>query len=263
MAGTVDKLTKNFVAKYWNDSSNLSKHQKLKNAFVNAISDGYWTVGMRLPTESKLTELTPCSLGTVQRALRDLAVDCLIERHRGSGSVVADMNGKLSDPWHIRYENTEDGSSPYYELQTRFLSRVSSNAKGLWSTILDQGNEQITKIDRRFVVDGRIEIYSEFYTLSTRFPEFMELPTDKMDGLNFKKLIANRYKAPTQKVRQHLRFQKTPDHVANLCGRPAGGISPVLNVVAYTLSGEPIFYQDFFLPLKEGNLDLGVAVRGL
>ncbi|MFV0244139.1 MAG: hypothetical protein ACK5IB_03835 [Qingshengfaniella sp.] len=38
-------------------------------------------------------------------------------------------------------------------------------------------------------------------------------------------------------------------------------MSPVLNVGAYPPGGQPIYYQDFFLPLEDGQLDLGFAMR--
>lgn len=261
MSTAAQELARQFVSLYWRDDLDLPKHERLRKAFAHSIADGFWRAGMRLPTEADLVHTTPCSLGTIQRALRDLAADGLIERRRGSGSVVANLNGKLSDPWHIRYIKTRSPRVEYQSLHTRVLSRRQVRARGPWSDVLGQRNESATRVDRLFTVDGRIRIYAEFYALSSRFPEFMSLPLESMDGLNFKKMIGDRYHAPTHKVHQTLRFQATPPHVAEVCGAPAGGVSPVLNVVSYPLSGEPIYWQDFFLPLDEGELDLGFAMR--
>ncbi|MDD9725386.1 GntR family transcriptional regulator [Roseovarius sp. SK2] len=253
--------TEDFIDRYWNDDSNQPKHERLKQAFTLAIAEGFWLTGMRLPTEAELARYTPCSLGTVQRALRGLSSDGLIDRRRGSGSVVVDLDGRLSDPWHIRYVAPQDSPDKYLELHTRIVSRKEVFEQGPWNEELGETGGSVTKIDRIFALSGGINVYSEFYALTSRFPEFLELPQDKLNGLNFKKLIAAKYKSPTQKVRQRLSFVPTPDHVAQSCGIPAGGISPVLNVLSFPLIGEAIYYQDFYLPMGEGVLDLGFAIR--
>lgn len=261
MSDTQRSKTEAFVSRYWDEEAELPKHEKLRQAFSTSISEGYWSAGMHLPTEADLVRNTPCSLGTVQRALRDLAAEGLIERRRGSGSVVADLMGKLNDPWHIRYVDPTTGGDGYYSLRTTMVKREKLAETGPWSTVLRQGDELVTKIERIFIVDERIRIYSEFYTLSSLFPEFMNLPETELNGLNFKRLISQRYRVPTHKVHQSLRFVKTPPNVATQCGTPTGSMSPLLNVVAYPPDGDPIYYQDFFLPVIEERLDLGFAVR--
>jgi GntR family transcriptional regulator len=257
------QMTEEFISRFWSEKGAMPKHERLKRAFSESIKEGFWRAGTRLPTEAGLVEASPCSLGTVQRALRELAADGLIERRRGSGSVVADLDGKLSDPWHIRYVKNQVEPTEYYTIHTKVLSRDLKMATGPWSKILDQNDTPIVKVDRIFTVASGKNIYAEFYALASRFPEFLELPLSDMDGLNFKQMIGKRYKSPTHKVHQTLRFLPTPDHVAEACGTPNGGISPILNVVSYPLNGEPIYYQDFYLPIEEGELDLGVAVRSL
>ncbi|MEZ5652000.1 MAG: GntR family transcriptional regulator [Burkholderiaceae bacterium] len=261
MSNAAQELAQQFVTRYWREDLSLPKHERLRLAFASSIADGFWRSGMRLPTEAELAHTTPCSLGTIQRALRELAADGLIERRRGSGSVVADLTGKLADPWHIRYIRSRSPRTEYFALHTRVLSRRQIRSVGRWSEVLGQNKESVTRVDRLFTVDGRIDIYAEFFALSSRFPEFMSRPMASMDGLNFKKMIGDRYHAPTHRVHQTLRFQPTPAHVAEVCGMPAGGMSPVLNVVSYPLSGEPIYMQDFYLPLDAGELDLGFAIR--
>lgn len=253
--------TEEFIFRYWSAEETEPKHERLKQAFTLSIAEGFWSPGMRLPTEADLVRHTPCSLGTIQRALRGLAAEGLIDRRRGSGSVVADLDGRLSDPWHIRYVAPEGSSEDYLVLHTRLVARKEISEPGPWSAELGEVGSSVTKIDRIFALSGEINVYSEFYALTSRFPEFLELSPDQMNGLNFKKLIAAKYKSPTQKVHQRLSFRPTPRHVAATCGIPDGGNSPVLNVVSFPVTGEPIYYQDFYLPVGAGTLDLGFAIR--
>lgn len=261
MSSLTEELTKEFVSKYWKEQPEIPKHERLKLAFSESILDGFWARGARLPTEADLVANTPCSLGTIQRALRELSLEGLIKRRRGSGTVVAYLGGKLSDPWHIRYLDKNSKTDKYLTLKTRFISRKIVHQRGPWSDVLRQDDEPAIKIDRIFTVDDRIDIYSEFYALKSRFPEFLELPESKLNGLNFKKLVAARYRAPVNKVRQHLRFE-TPRQRVQDCGIcQSNGLVAVLNVIAYPLSGEAIYYQDFFLPSVEAELDLGFAMQ--
>ena len=74
-----------FLKRYWPQQDDLPKHERLRQAITASIADGYWVAGARLPTESEWAAETPCSLGTVQRALRSLVDDGLILRRRGRG----------------------------------------------------------------------------------------------------------------------------------------------------------------------------------
>ena len=46
-----------------------------REAVLAAIDQGLWQRGAKLPTESEFVAATPSSLGTVQRAMRELAED--------------------------------------------------------------------------------------------------------------------------------------------------------------------------------------------
>ena len=48
------------------------KYARLSDAIEQAIERGEWKPGEKLPKESALAEVTPFSLGTVQRAYRQL-----------------------------------------------------------------------------------------------------------------------------------------------------------------------------------------------
>lgn len=69
-------------------SSDELKHRRIANGLREAIADGRYPVGARLPSESRLVAQHGVSRPTVTRALDDLAAAGLIERRAGSGSYV-------------------------------------------------------------------------------------------------------------------------------------------------------------------------------
>jgi len=249
-----------FVRRYWPDGAQ-PKHEKLRQAFKVSIMDGYWSPGARLPTEAQLVACTPCSLGTVQRALRSLVADGIIERRRGSGSVVADLNRPIEEPWHMRFLADDTGTSRYLPVFTSVVDRKVSADSGPWSADIDQRGRPVMRIDRLFAINDEIRIHAVFYAVAERFPELLELPEAALESTNFKLFIARRYHVPVHKVRQKVRFEVPDPWIVANSDCAAGVPAMVLNVVAHTLSGEPIYYQDFFVPPTRYPLDLGVATR--
>ncbi len=250
-----------FVRRFWIDDNSVPKHERLKRAIVAAISDGFWQPGARLPSESALTAATPCSLGTVQKALRDLAADGLIERRRGSGTVVARLAGSMEEPWHMRFLDDASGADgAYLTVFNRVLRREVTARRGHWSAHLGQDAKAVVTIERCFEIDNRFQVHAAFYALADRFPELVQTPERMLDGTNFKLLIGRRYRIPVRKVRQSLRFEHPSPAVAQTTGADPAHPLPVLGVAAYALGDEPVYYQDFFIPPSEFRLDLGVDV---
>jgi len=251
-----------FVRRFWIDDGSLPKHERLKRAFITAISEGFWQPGARLPSESELAAVTPCSLGTVQKALRDLAGDGLIERKRGSGTVVARLGGPIEEPWHMRFfDEASAQHGAYLSVFNHVLHRAVTRCKGPWSAHIGQNDAPVVRIDRCFVIDSRFQVHAVFYALADRFPELVETPERMLDSTNFKLFIGRRYRIPVRKVRQSLRFEHPSPAVAETTRADPDHPMPVLSVVAYALGDEPVYYQDFYIPPSEFQLDLGVDVR--
>lgn len=250
-----------FVRRYWPEQAALPKHEKLRQAIATSIVEGYWAPGARLPAELEWVEATPCSLGTVQRALRTLVSDGFIRRRRGSGTVVTDLSRTVEEPWHMRFIDPKFPDRGYVPVTTRMVSRRIIRRKGPWSEAINQGSGGAVKIERVWTITGTIEAYSIFYALAGRFPELESEPLSSLNGTNFKAFIARRHHLPVHRVRQHMRFEDPPKPVTTNCHWPEGVTAAVLNVVAYSLDGEPMYYQDFYIPPSRFTLDLGTPTR--
>ena len=73
-------------------TSDLAAYQQVK-AFVKAqIACGIWRSGDAVPSESALQQQFGISRMTANRAIRELAVEGLVTRIQGSGTVVAQLN---------------------------------------------------------------------------------------------------------------------------------------------------------------------------
>ena len=68
--------------------ADLSKHERIRQTLIEAIANGQYEPGQRLPSESALVKTFGASRPTVNRALRDLQLSGVIDRRAGSGSYV-------------------------------------------------------------------------------------------------------------------------------------------------------------------------------
>ncbi len=64
-------------------------YQQIKQYILDAIHNGEWTAGMAIPTEISLADKFAVSRMTVNRALKELSEEKVLERRQGSGTFVA------------------------------------------------------------------------------------------------------------------------------------------------------------------------------
>lgn len=67
-------------------------YQRIKQAILANIHAGHWKVGDSIPTEHALTEQFGVSRMTVNRALKELSEEKVLERRQGSGTFVAQQH---------------------------------------------------------------------------------------------------------------------------------------------------------------------------
>lgn len=250
-----------FLRRYWSGYEDLPKHERLRQAIRASIFDGYWSPGAKLPTESEWAKETPCSLGTVQRALRNLVDDGLILRRRGSGTTVATLSTQIQEPWHFLFRKAGDDKGDLVPVFTRVIDRTVSPETGPWSDKIDQKGHDVVRIDRIVTVDQALEVYAVFRAIAGRFPELVEPPISELDGANLHEVMAAHHHMPVHRIQQTLRVETPPGWVVANCDWPRGAHASVVNVVAFSVDGRPMYYQDFYIPPSNYELDLGTRIK--
>ncbi|MGP4848192.1 GntR family transcriptional regulator, partial [Marinobacter sp. 1Y8] len=67
----------------------IPAYQRIKNAILDNIHSGKWQAGNAISTEMALAEEFGVSRMTVNRALKELSEERVLERRQGSGTFVA------------------------------------------------------------------------------------------------------------------------------------------------------------------------------
>jgi len=233
------------------DRSGLPKYQRLTNVLVDGISRGLWRPGDRLPAEEELTELTPYSLGTVQRALRHLAEQGLVVRQHGLGSFVAEMRRRLQDPWHCRFIG-DDGVSvlPIY---TKAIHRIEVTGKGSWTKYLGAGS-RVMRVDRMINVNEEFDIFSRFYADRTLLARLWNTPMERLHGANFKELITKQCQLPITQITHLVRVERFDSEVCGMLEVPKNTNGMFMRAIANAGHNLTVYYQEFFIPPNNRSL---------
>ena len=93
-------------------------YQQIKKTIADRISNGDWAAGQKLPSENELVSALDVSRMTINRALRELTQQGLINRVHGLGSFVADLprHASLIELQDIALEVADSGKHHKSEL---------------------------------------------------------------------------------------------------------------------------------------------------
>lgn len=232
-----------FEALYQPDRSGLPKYQRLVNTMLEAIKRGLWRPGDRLPAEEELTQMTPYSLGTVQRALRDLADQGLVVRQHGLGSFVAEKPRELQNPWHCRFV-ADDGFSvlPIY---SKAIQRVVVETTGPWTRYLGTENREVMRLDRVISVNNEFKVFSRFYADRLLLKRLWEMPMDRLHGANFKQMIAEQCQLPITDITHLVSIARFDDDACEHIDQSPETSGLFMQAVARAGRDVCVYYQEF------------------
>lgn len=235
-------------------SPELPRYAQMREVLIAAIAAGYWKQGEQLPNENVLTGMTPFSLGTIQRALRALAEEGMLERKQGAGSFVTRSSRLLPYPLHCRF--LDDAKNGFLPVFSTTLRRGRAPRTGPWVGRIDDADSRIIQIDRRIDVNHEFLVYSRFFASERNLGSLLKCPLRKLDGQNFKLMIAEEMNLPITSIANHVRAQALPDAAARVVGVRPGTIGLHLEAIAAS-ANRAVYLQDFFIPPTERVLAIG------
>jgi len=232
----------------------LPKYARLREALLAAIADGLWAPGARLPDEQTLARSTPFSLGTVQKALRELAGAGVVTRQQGRGTFVAQrpVRDSLDTPLHLRFEDDAGASLTVYP---HIVCREPAGLRGPWSEALAAPHDCL-RIDRVHSVADEFSVFTSFFVDARAYPVFATWPLRRLHARNFKHVLAESYDVRVARLEQRLRALPLPRQVAATLGLRRGAPGLWLGLTACAASGRVIYYQEAFIPQTSRQLRL-------
>lgn len=228
-------------------AENPLKHEYLKAVMIAAIEDGHWRDGDKLPTEQVLAEITPFSLGTVQKAVGSLVNEGYVQRKRGLGTFIIPREKRLGEPWIFQILSA-DGDR-FIPMTSSVLRRVEVESDAPWARWLcgDVDDRRIVRLDRIIAAED-YKFLSLFYIDASRFPHFNDAPFDTLVSENFVKLIKEIYQVSPSRIMHTVRTAPLARYVADALKVPHKTYGTHLEIMGSSAAGEPLFYQQLYLP---------------
>ncbi|OZI71262.1 GntR family transcriptional regulator [Bordetella genomosp. 12] len=236
----------------------VPKYTALRDAIVHAVASGQLQAGDRVPNEQELAATLPISLGTIQRALRQLADEGVIERRHGLGSFVSgrQAGGEMSHPFHCRFVN--DSGDGYLPVFPKVVERKEVG-EGEWTPSLGPG--RIVEITRKIRIGSEFDVYSVFWIDAARLPIFATAPLDQLDGQNFKDLIFRATGQTMKRVDIFLSQRPVNERIAESLGLTSSADCIALRAIGYVGTRDAVYYQHIYIPPNERELH--VVTEGL
>ena len=236
------------------------RYRQLRDAVVATIDAGVWSAGDKLPTEAEFCAAVPFSLGTVQRALRELVDEGLVTRTQGSGTFVAASYGKIDEVAFCRFL-ADDGRSllPIY---SKVVSRSRAVGSGPWSPYFGAADGKPVRLERVLNVSDEFDVYNLFYFDAQRFPFLAACSLQTLAGANLKELLRNELHVPVMGIEERKAIAPFAKEVCKHLRVASGTVGGILDGIGRA-RGEVVYYQQLFIPpSKRQWVPFGAVVAG-
>lgn len=209
----------------------IPAYQRIKNAILENIHSGKWQAGNAISTEMALAEEFGVSRMTVNRALKELSEERVLDRRQGSGTFVAQQQFNHT---FVEVRNiAQDLKSANRDYQAQVVSKRGITAAMLNDELRRKfGLEKVVKsselkefadienIDNEIAVlyevkiihfaDGQPIQFEERWVDALKVPKFIEQDFSVVNTSDY--LIA---KSPLERGSYTIRAVAAPDEVAN------------------------------------------------
>lgn len=205
-------------------------YQRIKNAILDNIHSGKWQAGAAISTEMALAEEFGVSRMTVNRALKELSEERVLERRQGSGTFVAQQQFNHT---FVEVRNiAQDLKSANRDYQVQVLSKRAITASMLddevhrkfdideaaFSSNANETDNNTNSAEAAILyevkiihfADGQPIQFEERWVDATKVPEFIEQDFSVVNTSDY--LIA---KSPLERGSYTIRALAAPDEIAD------------------------------------------------
>lgn len=200
-------------------SKKIPAYQLIKDAILENIHSGEWQAGEAISTEMALAEEFGVSRMTVNRALKELSEERVLERRQGSGTFVAQQQFNHT---FVEVRNiAQDLKSANRDYQAQVVSK-----RAITASMLDDEMRRKFDINKNEVdgtgaailyevkiihfADGQPIQFEERWVDATKVPEFIEQDFSVVNTSDY--LIAE---SPLERGNYTIRALAAPDEIAD------------------------------------------------
>ena len=211
-------------------------HRQIHGLILERIDAGEWPPGTYLPSETRLAGEYGVSVGTLRKALQDLAQEGVVQRRQGRGTVVATHDG---DEVLFRFLNLRRADGSRVRPESRVLDRGRRPASAAERAELDLGDgAEVIHVERLREIDGRAVIHETIALPAARFAALADTPATLPNTLY--QLYQRDFAATIHQAEERLTAIAAPAREAALLELAPG--TPMLRIlrIAADYQGHPL-----------------------
>lgn len=217
------------------------KYQRVISAFETCIRQGRFRPGDRVPNETQLSAQLPLSLGTLQKAMKELVDSGFLVRHRKTGTFIADRKSQVDEVYVYRFRDVETGA--LLMPSTRTLAVTAEKTPGPWADAL--GTLSCVRVDRLVWVDCDPPAFSAIYVAPEHGAHMLDLPVHLLHGSSLHRTMIERFNLPTLYMKHRVSCRTLSSNACHHLRVPEGEIGLVWDVSDFSFGDKPSLFQRF------------------
>ncbi len=220
-------------------------YQEVKRKILESLRDGEWKPGEMIPSEKRLGERYGVSIGTVRKAVDELADENILIRHQGLGTFVASHN-------HDRYVFSffhvagQDGRREYPHVELVSFSKAKADSDSAQRLGIRSG-ARVFRMTNRLDLAQRPVIVDDIMLPEHLFPGLDEGALRERPGTLYQ-LYQDSFGVGVLRIEERLRACPADARSAELLGVPEG--KPLLHVIRRALT-----FRDEVVELRHSFVD--------
>lgn len=225
------------------DPGQSPKYLQLRDAVLAGIRDGYWSLGDRLPPEKDLALATGLSLGTVQKAYRELVQDGAVDRRQGrAGSFVNREPRQVDTVWHFLFsDERRENFFPVFPQVDRIHRHRN---RGSWSLHMQWVEDEVVEIDRIVDIGHEFLVYSQFIIDARVYDQARKDKETALEGVNLRREL----NLNVQRMTYDIRIETLPRDICSKIGVEAKMTGMVVDIFSSASPAHFGSFQRIFVP---------------
>jgi GntR family transcriptional regulator len=230
---------------YVNDSTTRPRHdvplyKNVKRRLTEALTRGEWKPGEAIPAERELAQRFATSIGTVRKALDELAAENIVIRQQGRGTFVA-SHTRERELFYFLHVVPQNGAKHYPEVELLSFARGKADRVSARALAIDAG-EPVFRIRNVLRLDGAPVIVDDIVLPAARFPG-LTLARFRDRRSTIYNLYQEAFALSVVRTRERVRAALADDANAKVLGVDPGAPLLAIRRVAFTYHDAPVEYR--------------------